>query len=163
MNVPKHVELAVYRMLRSHAPVGSGVSYRPWRSLKDTGTRGKGLDRSFPCIDIRSSPANFDTNYRTQYVDCSILMGTKVEDDIDHEFISSMESAVVEVCDALLSQFIQAGGSILDEFRSYLVGSLGSDFSLGGIEYGSPTSPHDRGGYNIVGVSLKISYGRGDF
>jgi hypothetical protein len=176
MNVPKAIELAMAETIRKYAEMGEGVTIRAWQSLASDGSWKKDPDRTFPMIDVRCGPPKTDDNQSTRSVECSILMGTKTDDDKDHAFISDMYEAVQGVCDDLFSQFrtettnVYTGAEI-----SYFLAGVKNDpnggaerasaasFEFGGFTFGDGLSPADDGGINMIGITLVIHFGRSDF
>jgi hypothetical protein len=166
MNVPKAIELAMAEMIRNEAEMGEGVVIRAWQSLAADGSWKENPDRYFPMVDVRCSPPRTDDNQATLNVECSILMGTKTDDDKNHEFISGMFDAIQEVCDTLFSQF-KNGQTTTDPLKTFLADVIAETtadkFQFGGFTFGEGLSPTDEGGVNMIGISMIVHYGRSDY
>jgi len=170
MNVPKAVELAMAEVIRKYAEMGEDVTIRAWQSLPSDGSWKIDPDRKFPMIDVRCGPPKTDDNESTRTVECSILMGTKTDDDKDHAFISAMYEAVQGVCDNLFSQFHTTSGStytadteIADFLASVVKNATAAKFNFGGFTFGEGLSPADDGGVNMIGITMIVHFGRSDF
>jgi len=170
MNVSKAIELAMAETIRKYAEMGEDVTIRAWQSLASDGSWLEHPDRVFPMIDVRCGPPRTDDNQSTLAVECSILMGTKTDDDKDHAFISAMYEAVQGVCDNMFSQFRTTAGSTytadteLYDFLDRVVTEAGaSAFEFGGLTFGDGLSPADDGGINMIGITMVIHFGRSDF
>jgi len=170
MNVSKAIEIAMAETIRKYAEMGKGVTVRAWQSLASDGSWKENPDRTFPMIDVRCSPPKTDDNESTLAVECSVLMGTKTDDDKDHAFISAMYEAVQGVCDNLFSQFRNATGStytadteIADFLASVIANVTAAGFNFGGFTFGDGLAPADDGGINMIGITMVIHYSRSDF
>lgn len=166
MNVPKAIELAMAETIRANAEMGENVTIRAWQSLASDGSWKKNPDRSFPMIDVRCSPPQTDDNQSTLRVQCSILMGTKTDDDKSHAFVSDMYEAVQKVCDDMFKVF--RSGTLTTEpfntFQARVVTEAGADnFQFGGLTFGEGLAPADDDGINMIGITLIVHYGRSDF
>jgi len=170
MNVPKAIELAMAETIRKYAEMGEDVTIRAWQSLASDGSWKENPDRTFPMIDVRCSPPQTDDNQSTLQVQCSILMGTKTDDDKDHAFISAMYEAVQGACDNMFSQFRTTTGltytadTEISDFLDSVIVNAGADaFQFGGLTFGEGLAPADDGGINMIGITMVIHYSRSDF
>lgn len=155
--------------IRKYAEMGEDVTIRAWQSLASDGSWLENPDRVFPMIDVRCGPPKTDDNQSTLQVECSILMGTKTDDDKSHAFVSDMYEAVQGVCDKLFSQFRSETtatytGAEISYFLDRVETEAGSDyFEFGGLTFGDGLSPADDGGINMIGITMVIHFGRSDF
>jgi hypothetical protein len=170
MNITKAIELAMAEVIREYAEMGEDVLIRPWQSLAADGSWKVDPDRKFPMIDVRCGPPKTDDNESTLAVECSILMGTKTDDDKDHAFISAMYEAVQGVCDNLFSQFRTTPGStytadteIADFLASVVASATAAKFNFGGFTFGEGLAPADDAGINMIGITVVVHYSRSDF
>jgi len=170
MNVSKAVELAMAEIIRKYAEMGEEVMIRAWQSLASDGSWKIDPDRKFPMIDVRCGPPKTDDNQSTLAVECSILMGTKTDDDKDHMFISAMYEAVQGVCDKIFSQFrttswatYTADTEISDFLASVIANTTAAKFNFGGFTFGEGLAPADDSGINMIGITMVIHYSRLDF
>jgi hypothetical protein len=170
MNTTKAIELAMAETIREYAEIGEDVTVRAWQSLESDGSWKENPDRTFPMIDVRCGPPKTDDNQSALQVECSILMGTKTDDDKSHALISEMYEAVQGVCDNLFSQFRTTTGStytadteIYDFLASVVANTSADAFQFGGFTFGDGLAPADDAGINMIGITLIVHYGRSDF
>ena len=168
MNVSKAIEIAFAEVIRDHAEIGEDVVIRPWQTLAADGSWAENPDRAFPVIDIRCGPPMTDGNQTTLSVECSILMGTKTDDDKDHAFVSQMYEAVQELCDTLFAQFRNGAGTYsedpLKQFLDSITANSGATlFGFGGFTFAEGLAPVDENGINMVGIAMVTHYSRADF
>jgi hypothetical protein len=167
MNVAKAIELAMANTIREFAEMGEDVTIRAWQSLEADGSWLENPDRVFPMIDVRCGPPQTEETQATLQQECSILMGTKTDDDKSHAALSEMYEAVQGVCDELFSQF-RSGiftGEEIAFFLAALEEALEGDanFNFGGFTFGNGLAPADDNGINMIGITLVVHYSRSDF
>lgn len=165
MNTPKAIELALSRVIRAYATLGTGTIVRPWQSLREDPSWDEDQDRAFPLVDIRCSPPVTDDNECNCAAEVSILVGTMADDDKDHAAISALYGAVQECIDSLFSQY-RAGtdGDELTMFKEQMSAETESTaFAFGGFTWGTMLAPYDDRGANMIGITLTVHYARSDF
>ena len=164
MNIPKAVERSIASMLRNHAELGADVVLRCWQSLDADSLWDKDEDRKFPMIDIRCSAPRSDDK-RNCYVVCSVLCGTKADDDRNHAVISALYGSVQTVLDGIHGGYKDiVGNTYRTEFEALISDELGTGVSsLGGFDFEDSQPPYDDGGVNMIGIGVRVSYGRSDF
>lgn len=165
MNVPKSFEQALATVIREHGDLPPGVTIRAWQTLDHDATWDPEKDRTFPMIEIRSSPARTDDNQATLSCEAAILIGTMADDDKDHADISLIFDKVQSVVDSLYAQFrAQVNGTEKDRFDAVMAANLSAAlYSFGGFTLGDGLAPYDDKGANIIGLSLVLHYSRDDF
>lgn len=165
MNAPKHIEIALARLIRDHAGLPDGVTIRAWQTLDADATWSEAEDRTFPMIEVRCSPPVVDENQHTLQVQAGIIIGTQTADDKSHDEISHIYGLVQAAIDRF---FIQrpgrTPGAELNTFTSVMDGSVGpANFRLNGLTYGEPITPYEDRGAALIGLTLVIHYTRDDF
>jgi len=164
MNVARAVELAISKVIRDHAQMGEGVAVRPWQTLRYDGSWVEDQDRTFPVVSVAAQPPQQDGNESTAHIECAVVMATKTDDDRDHAAISALYDAVQGVMDEAYGQFMrQSPGVELNAITDVLAQELGTGFHFGGLSWGNALSPNEDEGANVIGLSIRVHYGRGDY
>ena len=165
MNVAKSYEQALATVIREYGDLPDDVLIRAWQTIDHDASWDESVDRAFPLIDIRATPARTDDNQATLACECAILVGTMTADDRDHFDVSDLYDRVQGVLDDLYAQFrAQVNGSEKTRFDAIMAGNLTSDeYSFGGFTFGDGLAPYDDKGVNMIGISMTLHFSRTDF
>ena len=159
MNTPKAIELALTSMIRAYAELTRGTLIRPWQSLGIEGAFVKGNDRTFPCIDIRCSPDQWDENQATLMCQCEITAMTRDEDDPDHADVSTLFEGAHGVTLSIFNGFMgRVSSTVYDAFKA-AVEADAPNINVGGITLpaGLPPSLDDQN-HNAIGLGLAVHF-----
>lgn len=161
MNAAKAIEWAVASTLHAFADLGPDTTVRPWQSIGADGYWDKNKDRDFPVVDVRCSSPSELLPERTRYLDCTILCGTKAQDDKDHSVLSALYGECERVALALYDQACPGdGGAEYTHFEAALGDQGGAGISIGGITLGDGVAPEAGGAVNMLGITLRFDYAR---
>jgi hypothetical protein len=158
MNTPKAIELAFAAMLRTHAELTEGTLVRPWQSLNEDGAFVEGNDRTFPCIDIRFAPDQYNEDQTTLVCIGQIAAMSRAEDDPDHQQVSGLYEAVHSVALSLFSDsMVRTTEGKYAEFVALVEGFTDSAINVGGItiEAGIPPSSDEE---HTIGIGLGVHF-----
>ena len=164
MNTPKAIELAFTLMLRKYAELGADTLVRPWQSLSSEGSFHPDDDRTFPCIDVRFSPDQYNDDQATLVCIGSIEARSHADDDTDHAQVSAMYEAIHDV--ALLI-FADSQGRVTvhekagryAEFVDLVLELSENQCRVGGITLESGTPPMlDEQNINTIGIGFGVHF-----
>ena len=163
MNTPKAIELAFTLMLRQYAELGADTLVRPWQSLSSEGSFHPDDDRTFPCIDVRFSPDQYNADQATLVCIGSIDARSHADDDTDHQQVSAMYEAIHDV--ALLI-FADSQGRVTGEkaglyaeFVALVLELSENQCRVGGITLESGTPPMlDEQNINTIGIGFGVHF-----
>ncbi len=159
MNTPKAIELALTNAIRAHAELTPGTLIRPWQSLAIEGAFVKGNDRTFPCIDIRCAPDQWDDNEATLMCAAEITAMTRDEDDPAHADVSALFEAAHSVTLRIYNGFMgRAASTVYDAFKA-AVEADATTIDVGGITLpaGLPPSLDDQN-HNAIGLGFAVHF-----
>jgi len=165
MNNAKAIELSIAETMRNYAEVGGDVTVRAWQSMNFDGKWDEDTDRTYPALDIRTSPQQSDDTQQTMFCDTTIICATQMDDDKSHQIVSDMYEAVDSLIDKLFKQFIDgAGGKELTYLNARIEEHASTKIDTPvSLTWGDPLSPFEDQGLNMIGIGLRIHYGRSDY
>jgi hypothetical protein len=159
MNTPKAIELALTNAIRAHAELTPGTLIRPWQSLGIEGAFVKGNDRTFPCIDIRCSPDQWDENQATLMCQCEITAMSRHEDDPDHADVSTLFEGAHGVTLSIFNGFMgRVAATLYDQFRA-AVEAGAPNIDVGGVTLPAGLPPSlDEAKHNQIGIGFAVHF-----
>jgi hypothetical protein len=163
MNTPKAIELAFTLMLRQYAELGSDTLVRPWQSLSSEGAFRPNDDRTFPCIDVRFSPDQYNEDQATLVCLGSIEARSHADDDTDHQQASAMYEAIHNVALLIFAdsqgRVTGAKAGLYAEFVALVLKLSENQCRVGGITLESGTPPMlDEQNINTIGIGIGVHF-----
>lgn len=164
MNDAKSIELAFAETIRQFAQIGSETKMRVFQSMDFEGDLDTSQGRSFPALVVSGSPPQPDDNQSTMFCDISLICATKVDDDRNHSYISDMYGEVQKLMNKIYSQFRYGTGEeyyfLNDRILEHSTGEINLPVSL---TWGDSLAPAEDQGLNVIGIGVRVHYGRSDF
>ncbi|MCK9326657.1 MAG: hypothetical protein M0P69_14295 [Bacteroidales bacterium] len=164
MNDAKSIELAFAQTIRQFAQIGSETKMRVFQSMDFEGDLDTSQGRSFPVLSVSASPPQSEDNQSTMFCDISLICATKVDDDRNHSYLSDMYGEVQKLMNKIYSQFRYGDGEeycfLNDRIVEHSTAEINTPVSL---TWGDSLAPAEDQGLNVIGIGVRVHYGRSDF